>query len=419
MKDVDLYQQLLGLCGPWKVQDVGLDLKRQSVVVRVSCDSSQVWSCPKCTHRATIHDWTERVWRHLDTCQMRTQIEARVPRVRCTNEECPERGTITVQVPWAEGSSRFSAQFECFAIRLLNECSLSGAAEILRISWDEVDGIMDRAVKRGRRRKAAAPSTVTQVCIDEKAAGRGHDYVTVVAAIHSAGSATVEYVTDGREEASLNSYWQSRTPAQLAALEGVGMDMWRPYFNSTMNLVPRAGEIITFDRFHIMQKVTVVLNEVRRAEQAAGAQHLKGTRMDWLTSEENLTPDAREHVMNLCSKCRTTGRAYAMKEALRQFWSCQDAAEGKAFLRWWTGWAQRCRIPPMAKAGEMLKRHAGGMLAWFKTRLSNGAIEGLNNKIQSLVKRAYGFRNKERLKTAIYFHCGGLNLYPGTRGGAQ
>lgn len=337
MKDVELYERLLGLSAPWSVKEVGLDLKRQTVTVRVVCDPGQIWACPKCRQRATIHEWTERKWRHLDTCQLRTEVHASVPRVRCDNEGCPDRGTQTVQVPWAEGSSRFSSLFECMAIRLMQECSLSGVAEILRISWDEAEGIMDRAVRRGLERKARQPMKLRQVCVDEKCAGRGQEYVTVVAAI----------LADGRTEESLGGFWKTPSPEQLGALEAVGMDKWRPYWQSTMKCVPDAKAIITFDRFHIMQKAGEALNEVRRAEQAAGAVQLKGSRMDWLSSQESLTPAAQEHVRDLCSKCRKTGRAYAMKEGLRRLWSCKDASEGRSFLRWWTGCARRCRIVRM------------------------------------------------------------------------
>jgi transposase len=352
MKDVELYERLLGLSAPWSVKEVNLDLKRQSVTVHVVCDPKQVWACPKCQRRATIHEWTERKWRHLDTCQMRTEVHALVPRVRCDQDGCPERGTSTVQVPWAEGSSRFSSLFECLAIRLMQECSILGVTEILGISWDEADGIMDRAVKRGLVRKARQTAKPTRVCVDEKSAGRGQQNVTVVAAIHDEGPATVEYVADGRTEESLDGFWKTLSPEQIGALEGVGMDMWRPFWQSTMEIVPDAAGIITFDRFHIMQRVGEALNEVRRAEQVAGAVQLKGSRMEWLTSQENLTPAAQEHVRELCSKCRKTGRAYSMKEALRRLWSCKDAEEGRSFLRWWTSWSQRCRIAPMVKVGR-------------------------------------------------------------------
>jgi transposase len=412
LQDTELYERLLGLVAPWSVAEVTLDIAQRLVSVRLECDKAQVWACPQCQHRAHIHDWTERLWRHLDSCQMRTVIRAKVPRVRCSNPDCALGGTDTVQVPWSEGSSRFTLLFESLAIRLLQECSLSAAADLLRVSWDEIDGIMTRAVARGLVRKAVQPELLKQVCVDEKSAGRGQEYVTVVAAIRVGEPATVEYLSDGREEASLDAYWLSRTPDQLAALEGVGMDMWRPYWNSTVTHLAQGAEVITYDRFHIMQHVGVALNEVRRSEQAGGATELKGTRMDWLRSQENLTPAAQARVQSLCTPRCKTGRAYAMKEALREFWACGDAAEGAAFLRWWTGWAQRCRLPPMAKIGGLIKRHSAGLLTWFNTRLSNGPIEGLNNKIQGLVKRSFGFRNRERLKTAIYFHCGGLSLLP-------
>lgn len=297
----------------------------------------------------------------MDTCQTRTEVHALVPRVRCDQDGCPERGTNTVQVPWAKSSNRFSSLFECLAIRLMQQCSILGVTEILGISWDEPDGIIDRAVKRGLVRKAHHSAKPTQVCVDEKSAGRGQQYVTVVAAIHDEGQATVEYVADGRTEERPDGFWKTLSPEQLGALEAVGMDMWRPYWQGTMKIVPDAAEINTVYRLHIMRKVGEALNEVRRAELAAGAVQLKGSRMEWLTYEENVTPAAQEHVRDLWSKCRKAGRAYSMKEALRRLWSCKEAAAGRSFLRWWTSWARRCPIAPMVKVEEMPKRHTDGI----------------------------------------------------------
>ena len=343
LKDTELYERLLGVVAPWSVTEVRLDVAQGVVAVRLECDKAQVWACAKCQHRAHIHDWTGRQLRHLDSCQMRTVIRAKVPRVRCSNPDCSLGGTETVQVLWSEGSSRFTLFFESLAIRLLQDCSLSAAADLLRVSWDEIDGIMTRVVARGLARNASQPELLKQVCVDEKAAGRGQEYVTVVAAIRAGEPATVEYLGDGRDESSLAAYWLSRTPDQLAAVEGGGMDMWRPYWNSTMTHLPQGAVVITYDRFHTMQHVGMALNEVRRSEQAGGATEMKGTRMDWLRSQENLTPAAQARVQSLCTPRSKTGRAYAMKEVLREFWGCGDAAEGAAFLRWWTGWAQRCR----------------------------------------------------------------------------
>lgn len=126
--------------------------------------------------------------------------EAAVPVV-----ECPEHGAQTAQVPWTEGSSRFTVLFERFALQVLEACPVARAAELPAVSWDEADGIKQRAVRRGLARRKL--DGLEDVCVDEKAVGRGHDYVTIVTGLVG-GKPQVLYIGDGRDEAALNGFWE-------------------------------------------------------------------------------------------------------------------------------------------------------------------------------------------------------------------
>ncbi|MGA3179075.1 MAG: transposase, partial [Verrucomicrobiota bacterium] len=225
MKDFQLYQQILGLVEPWVVESVTLKPKEQEVEVRVGF-ADTLWGCPQCQKRMEIHDYEERRWRHLDSCQFKTIIVSRVPVVRCA-----EHGCQTVAVPWAEKYSRFSRLMERLAIDVMLECSISGACAILRLSWDEADGIKQRAVKRGLARKT--PEVMERLCVDEKAMGHGQNYLTIVAQVQE-DRTTVEYVGEGRQQESLDAFWESLTAKQLAGVEAVAMDMWEPYVQSTL-----------------------------------------------------------------------------------------------------------------------------------------------------------------------------------------
>ena len=130
---------------------------------------------------APIHDHQDRTWRHLDTCQFKTLVHARVPRLKC-----PTHGIRQLKVPWAEPGSQFTALFETLAIDWLKATSVSGAAKLLRITWDEASGIMERAVRRGLKRRQAEP--VKHLGVDETSFATRHEYVTVVADLdHRAG----------------------------------------------------------------------------------------------------------------------------------------------------------------------------------------------------------------------------------------
>jgi transposase len=407
MQDFQLYEQILGDIKPWQVKEVTLQREEAEVTVRLEC-KEQVWACPECHGRMHIHDWEERRWRHLDSCQFKTILVASVPRVSCA-----EHGTQTVRVPWAEKYSRFTKLFERLAIDVMLECSVKGACEILGVSWDEADGIKGRAVQRGLERK---PVRVNKdLCVDEKSAARGHEYLTVVARVDEEGT-TVDYVGEGRKQESLDAYWKQLTSEQLSGIEAVAMDMWEPYVQSTSAHVPGGAEKIVHDPFHMMQHMNGAVNAVRKAEHRAlsaqGDDRLAGTRWLWLYGMENIPAAQRPTFDQLKGTNLRTSRAWALKETLRPLWFYKSEAwAAKHFDRWYS-WAIRSRLEPVKKVARMLHSRLANILTYCKSRLTNGPIEGLNNKIQGLIKKAYGYRNKQRFITDIYFHCGGLNLYP-------
>lgn len=407
MKDIQLYQQILGLVEPWRVESVTLKPKEQEIEVRVSF-AETLWGCPQCQERMQIHDYEERRWRHLDSCQFKTIIVSRVPVVRC-----PRHGAETVAVPWAEKYCRFTRWFERLAIDVMLECSISGACEILRISWDEADGIKQRAVKRGLARKPAAVKP--RLCVDEKGMGHGQNYLTIVAQV-TPGKTVVEYVGEGREAESLDRFWEGLTAPQLAGVEAVAMDMWEPYVTSTLAHVPEAARKIVHDPFHLVKYMNEAVNEVRKSEhrrlQAQGDDLLKGTRQLWLYGLENVPAQHARRFEEVWQINLETSRAWLLKETFRNFWLCETVKRAETYFGKWYNRAIRSRLEPVKKVARMCKRHLGNLLTFFEHRLTNGPIEGLNNAIQGLIKKAFGYRNKERFKTDIFFHLGGLDLHP-------
>jgi len=408
MKDTKLYEEILGLEGPWHVKSVELKAKEKVIEIEVECEEV-LWACPKCGGRMHRHGSERRRWRHLDTCEFKTIVVCDVPRVFCK-----EDGAQVVQVPWAEKGSRFTRKFERFAIDVLLECSVKAASQLLRISWDEADGIKERAVRRGLRSKEPRP--VKRLCVDEKSAGPRHDYVTLVVRVDDDGSSAVEYIGDGRTEESLNGYWESLSDEHLEGIEAVAMDMWKAYMNSTLLHLPGARDKIVHDRFHVMQDMNEAVNTVRKQEHRKllreGDDTLRGSRQLWLFGRENVPEKSIERFDQLRDTTLKTARAWAIKEMLRDFWFCNDMTDGKDFFQLWYRWAARCRLPAVVAVARTLRRHLHNLLTYFKHRLTTAAAEGMNGKIQALIKKAYGYRSRERFKNDIFFHCGGLDLYP-------
>jgi transposase len=407
MRDTELYRHLLGLEEPWTVGEVKLAIADPRVDVWVEHGAGAHWSCPECSQELPLYDHSEeRSWRHLDSCQFTTYLHARPPRVMCTLH-----GVRQVNLPWAEPHARFTMMFERFAIDVLQETNVSGAMRILHISWDEAWRLMERAVARGQRAKKA--SVVTHIGVDEKAVAKGQTYMTLVCDIDRG---IVEYIADDRKQESLDGYFTSLTEKQRHGIEAVAMDMWDPYVKSVRAHVPGADGKLVFDRFHIMQHMTDAVNTVRKREHrellTMGDETLKGSRQLWLYGLENVPEKHHEHFETLRNSTLKTARAWALKEHLRLLWTYSSRGWGERCWEFWYSWATRSRLKPVLDTAAMIKRHLANVLTYFAHRITNAVAEGLNSKIQTIKQMACGFRNRNNFKTAIYFHCGGLQLYP-------
>jgi len=408
MRDTELYQRVLGLTEPWSVERVDLNVVSRRVDVWVEHAAGVSWPCPQCRQLLAGYDHAEeRIWRHLDTCQFETYVHARIPRV-----QCPTHGVLNVAVPWAEARSRFTLLMECLIINVLRECStVSGACTLVNISWDEAFGVMQRAVARGQARKQDLP--IAHLGVDEKAFRKGHSYMTVVCDLDRS---TVEYVAEDRTTESLAGYYRSLPVERRQGIEAVAMDMWEAYVKATLEAVPLAADKIVFDRFHIMQHLNDAVDKVRRQEHrtlsAEGCDTLKGTKYWWLYGYENVPDKHLRAFEAVRDQNLKTSRAWAIKETLRELWDYRSVAWARKFFKRWFGWARRSKLTPIKKVAAMLARHLENVLTYCTHRITNGVAEGLNSKIMTIKRKACGYRNRENFKTAIYFFCGGLDLYP-------
>lgn len=410
MRDVELYQQLLGLVAPWAVGRVELSVEGERVDIWAEHAPEVRWPCPECETLLPVYDHAdERAWRHLDSCQFKTYLHARVPRIKC-----PTHGARQVKLPWAEAHSRFTLLFERLAIDVLKEATVRGATRILRISWDEAWHLMQRAVKRGLRAKGKSVPPA-RLGVDEKALSKGARYITLVCDLDAA---TIEHVAEARRMESLDSYFLSFSAAQLEGVRAVAMDMWPPYIASTLRLVPGARDKIVFDLYHVMSFMNEAVDEVRKREhrehRARGDETLARSRYLWLYAQERLPPKHQERFASLRAMNLKTGRAWAIKESLREFWKMPTREEALTHWKQWYRWATHSRLKPVIKTAKNIQQKLHNVLTYFTHRITNAVAEGLNSKIQTIKKAAYGFRSFENFKTAIFFHCGGLRLYPVT-----
>jgi transposase len=398
------YRRLLLLPEPWEVTKVEEDLMGQSVTVWLRWPDGAKVTCPVCGKLTAIYDrLPERSWRHLSVMQYRLELRCAVPRCNC-----PEDGIKTTAVPWSEPGSRFTFHFEAFAVAVMQACrSLTQAAELLDLHWDSVQRLIDQAVARGLARRTT--EGITRVGLDEKSFLRGQSYVSLMTDL--TGQRVLEVVA-GRDIAACVKLWEALPKEQRENVQAAAMDMGAPFIIGTAQAAPQAD--IVHDRFHVSKPLNEAVDQTRREESAKlsaqGDDSLKNTRFLWL---HGTVPDRHKDNFEALLECNLrTSRAWLYKEQMVEFWSQPDAETAKSFFEKWYRCVMRSRLPKMKKVAKSLKAHLGGLLTYFKHRITNALTEGFNSKIQALKADARGFRRFENYRARILFFCGKLDLAP-------
>jgi transposase len=413
MRDKQLYQQILGIESPWRVFDVELTTSDEEVRVYIQRKKGVGLSCPQCGKACAGYDTRQRQWRHLDTCQFKTILVADVPRT-----QCPEHGVHQILVPWSEPGSGFTALFERLVIDWLKEANIKAVSERMGLGWSAVDGIMQRAVKRGLARRDDTES-IRHIGVDETSFQKRHEYITVVCD-HDRNR--VLYLADDRKTTSLDGFYKSLSDKQKADIESVSMDMWTAFINATRNHIPDADSKISFDRFHVTKMFNDVIDQVRRAEHKSllsdGDNSMARSRYDWLKRLGNVSRKRWPDFKALRSIAIKTARAWAIKEHASSLWNYISRAWAEKGWKKLLGWMSRSRLPAMVKLAKTIRKHLWGIINAIVLDASNGKSESMNSRIQKVKARSHGFRNRERFRNAIYFHLGDLNLYPEPKGAA-
>jgi transposase len=400
MPEHELFNRALGLGAPWAVTEVRFTVDARRLDLAVDFAEGSRFSCPRCGGAACpVHDTKRRTWRHLDFFQHQTFLTARVPRVAC-----PRCGVHQVPVPWAREGTGFTTRFETALLDLARQMPVSAVAAEARVHPDRVWRVLRHYVEAAVAQQDL--SGVTAVGLDECSKRKGHQYLTTFCDLDQA---RVVFVAEGKEAATVRQFADTLlahggAPTQVTQ---VCCDMAPAYISGTETFLPNAA--ITFDRYHVMALLNQAVDAVRRQE-ARGVAGLKATRYVWLKNPEHLTATQRATLRAVKRLDLKTARAYHVKLALRRFWAFRYPKVAERYLRRWYFWATHTRLAPVVAAARTLKRHWWGILAFIRSRITNGIVEGLTSKIKTALKRAYGFKTFENYRTIIYLVAGKLAL---------
>jgi transposase len=357
---------------------------------------SKTFRCEACGSRdVRSRGQAERRFRSLPIGSRFTTVVFPIPRAAC--QAC---GVVRqVGVGFADPRRTYTRAFGRYALGLSRCMTILDVARHLGVSWDVVKDIR----KRDLSRRYAKPELkdLRRIAIDEVAVGEGHRYLTVVLDLES-GAAV--FVGDGRGGDALKPFWKRLRRCE-AKVEAVAMDM-SPAYHAAVSLdLPKAR--IVFDHFHVIKLFDEKLTGLRRSpyHRATAEQKkvLKGSRWLLLKAPGNLDPgrdeEARlEEALKLNEPLAT---AYYLKEDLRQFWSQPGKTFAGAFLTDWVRRAEASGVRMLRQMARTLESHRAGLLAYYDYPISTGPLEGTNNKIKTMKRQAYGFRDQEFFKLKI------------------
>jgi transposase len=353
--------------------------------------------CSACgSDRVRSRGQVERRFRTVPIGSRATLVALPIPRV-----ECLACGVVRqVKVPFADPRRSYTSAFERYALELSRRMTIRDVAMHLDVSWDVIKDIQKRDL--GRRYAKPKLKHLRHIAIDEIAVAKGHRYLTVVLDLDRGA---VVFVGDGKGADALKPFWKRLRPSK-AAIEAVAMDMSAAYRQAVSTHL--AGAKIVFDRFHIVKLFNEKLSELRRAlhREATDVMHkevLKGTRWLLLKNPENLDAekDEKRRLEEALALNKPLATAYYMKEDLRRFWEQPGKRFATTFLEGWIRRAAASGIKVLQQMARTLAAHRSGLLSYYDVMITSGPMEGTNNKIKTMKRQAYGFRDVEFLKLKI------------------
>ena len=410
MRATTLLNRILDLPG---VRVTGVDLGepggRGQVVVDVAL-RRRVLACTACSFttsrrydRRDVDSW----WRHLDLGGRPCRLRMRRRRL-----SCPEHGVVTEAVPFARPGARFTSDFEDLVVWLVTRSDKSTVAAFARVAWRTVGAMCGRVAA-----DVIDPHRLeglVDIGVDEISWRKHHKYLTLVS---DHATSNIVWGAPGKDAATLGTFFDALPEGAVEQVEAVSMDLGPAYIKAVRERAPDA--VICFDPFHVVKLAGDALDSVRRQvwqsarryPDKAIAKKFKGARWALLKNPQDLTDTQAQTLKALRRNGGALWRAYQLKEALRGVFAGDlDSGDVMDLIERWCSRAQRSRIPDFIKAAATIRKNKDGISAAIQRRLSNGRHEGLNNKIRTMTRRAYGFHSPEAALALIMLTCGPTTL---------
>ena len=343
------------------------------------------------------YDRKPRRVRDLSCGDSRVYLEVEVRRLDCRTCGKVKRE----QLDFVADNPLYTKRFAYYVGRRCREAPIKDVATELKLDWHAVKAL-DQQYMEAQLKRAGRPGPKA-IGIDEIAIRKGHSYRIVVSDLIRRRA--IWFGGEDRSEASMAEFYAWLGPKKSSRIRLAVMDMWKPFRVVTAAHAPKAA--ILFDKFHVMRHLGEALDEVRKSEyrRLAGRdrRYIKGQKYTLLSRNENLTLDGKRALKKLLSANKRLNTAYVLKESFGQLWSYEREGWARRFFENWRVGLKWQRLKPYEKFAEMIDRHWDGIAAYCRpeNKVSLGFVEGLNNKIRVIQRRAYGLRDEQYLRLKI------------------
>lgn len=399
--------ELLGIQG-WYVKDKEITEEngQQKVILDIEREGS-THVCSRCGGVfEQAYQWRQQEVRHLLLWEHPTYLRFTKYRVKC-----PRCGLRAERLPWLSFYGRVTQKLDRLVYELCKVLTVQAISILLFLHKDTIKGIDKKAIRQAHNSRPL--DGITVLGVDEIAIGKGHKYWHIIHALDGPRGPEVIHIGEGRKEKDLEPFWKKFGKRRAERITHAVMDMWKGFERSFNAHCPSVTVI--YDKFHIMRHLLNALNEVRKAEFRRARKKMRdllcGKRFILLSRVANLSRDARKTLKDLLRVNKRLYKAHLLKENFGQFWSYGSK---KWALRFWEQWKRQLkwsRLEPYKRFTKMIDRHIEGILACCDKRVPFGYIEATNLKARNIIRRAYGYRDKEYMQLKIIQGCSSLGVF--------
>ena len=404
MLDVNkLFATALGINVPWFIEEVRFNSELKKLDIHLNFTKGAIFpfiNDDKTIETVTAYDTIEKQWRHLNFFEHECYLIARVPRLKNKN------GMLQTYIPdWAGLSNGFTLLFEAIILQLAKSMPINKIGEMLNVSDKKIWNMLDRYVTSAR--KFENYSNVTTIGVDETSIAKGHQYISLFVDLNA--KKTI-FVAEGKSSYTVNQFKNDFQlhHGRINNINDVSCDMSPAFIKGIHEHIPHAK--ITFDKFHILKLINEAVDAVRREEVKVNP-ILKGKRYLFLKNENNLTNKQyqEKQELQLSELNLKSMQALNMRETFQQIYHASSEAEFTQLMFKWYDWVTNCNLTPMQQVAQTIKKHWDGIIAWKRSNINNGILEGLNSVVQAAKRKARGYK-VDHLKTITYLITSNLNF---------